>query len=83
MFETSPGSKLATWRSSEWPVSERATLEPLADHRREYLTFEGALSGDRGAVRRVAEGSHKVLKDTAAALMVQLEHGQVLHLPRE
>lgn len=30
--------------------------ERLADHRREYLTYEGPVSGGRGRVRRVAEG---------------------------
>ena len=83
MFETAPGSKLATWRSSEWPVSERATLEPLAEHRREYLTLEGPLSGNRGAVRRVAEGRHRTLEDAPSVLVVELEHGQVIRLPRQ
>lgn len=31
-------------------------LEPIDDHRRVYLAFEGALSGDRGHVTRVDEG---------------------------
>jgi hypothetical protein len=31
----------------------------LGDHRREYLELEGSLSGDRGAVMRVAAGPYR------------------------
>ncbi|MFG0282948.1 MAG: hypothetical protein ACF8R7_00870 [Phycisphaerales bacterium JB039] len=30
--------------------------ERIADHRRRYLTYEGPISGNRGRVRRLAEG---------------------------
>ncbi len=56
MFQTSPGSKLATWRVERWPISRAISLEKLPDHRQAYLTFEGEISGNRGNVRRVEQG---------------------------
>ena len=38
------------------PVAQTNLLRLLADHRRAYLSFEGALSGGRGQVVRVEEG---------------------------
>jgi len=57
MFETAAGSKLATWRSEIWPINRPVSLERLGDHRRDYLEYEGPLSGDRGFVRRVTSGT--------------------------
>jgi hypothetical protein len=56
MFQTAPGSMLATWRAETWPLSAPALLEKLPDHRTAYLTFEGQISGNRGTVRRVEQG---------------------------
>jgi hypothetical protein len=56
MFETLPGSVLATWRSPIWPIDTDTPVTRLTDHRREYLDFEGALTGDRGHVQRVTTG---------------------------
>ncbi len=56
MFETAPGSPLATWRSDVWPILAPAPLVRLPDHRREYLEYEGAISGNRGEVQRVEAG---------------------------
>jgi hypothetical protein len=56
MFETLPGSALATWRSACWPIEGPTPLHRLKDHRRVYLDFEGELSGHRGRVSRVAAG---------------------------
>ena len=63
MFETLPGSPLATWRSSTWPLENAMPLVRLNDHRREYLDYEGPIGegpvgGDRGRgrVHRVTKG---------------------------
>ena len=80
MFETAPGSALATWRSTEWPVTATAIITPLAEHRREYLDYEGPVSGDRGAVRRVAGGCHRILQNDAATLVVEFEDRTILRL---
>jgi hypothetical protein len=56
MFETDPGSRLATWRSPQWPITGRTMTTRIADHRREYLEYEGPLSDNRGHVHRVEAG---------------------------
>ena len=60
LFETYPGSDLATWRSSIWPIENPTTLKRLKDHRRIYLEYEGELTEHRGQVVRVAEGTCRV-----------------------
>jgi hypothetical protein len=56
MFDTGPDGPLTTWRSPIWPIDRPTILQRLADHRREYLTYEGEVSDNRGRVDRVAEG---------------------------
>src|SRR5688572_17041074 len=56
MIETMPGAQLMTWRCPSWPIAQETNLTRLGEHRRDYLEFEGPLSGDRGHVRRVAKG---------------------------
>jgi len=60
MFETSPGSMLATWRSEIWPIEFQTPLKRLRDHRRLYLDYEGELSAHRGSVQRIGEGTCQV-----------------------
>src|SRR5947209_2180738 len=60
MFETSSGSALATWRSPQWPIERETILTRLADHRREYLDYEGPVSGGRGHVRRITSGFYRL-----------------------
>jgi hypothetical protein len=57
MFETSPGSALATWRSERWPLDRPTIATRIGDHRSAYLEFEGELSGNRGHVKRVSSGT--------------------------
>ena len=57
LFETSPGSILKTWRLESWPVREVQEAQPIRDHRPAFLTYQGALTGDRGTVLRVDEGT--------------------------
>ena len=54
MFETSPGSDLATWRSTVWPIESATSLIRLRDHRRAFLNYEGQLTGLRGSVCNVS-----------------------------
>ena len=58
MLERDGGGLLRTFRVAAWPVSSRRELTPLADHRRAYLDYEGAVGGGRGTVRRVEAGTH-------------------------
>ena len=62
MLEREPDGPLATWRSPVWPLVNKTELVPLPDHRRDYLTYEGPLTDDRGHVKRVAEGTFEWLK---------------------
>ena len=59
MLET--GGALATWALEELPESgyTRAAVR-LADHRLDYLDFEGPVSGDRGTVTRWDAGQYRV-----------------------
>ncbi|QDT72490.1 ATP-dependent DNA ligase [Lacipirellula limnantheis] len=47
----------------------------IADHRLEYLDYEGPISGGRGAVRRHDWGHYELLGETPADLQVRL-HGK-------
>jgi hypothetical protein len=57
MVELAPGALLLTWRSPDWPIVRETNLVKLTEHRRLYLEYEGEISGGRGTVRRVAEGT--------------------------
>jgi hypothetical protein len=61
MFETAPGSALATWRCSSWPVIADERLVRLGEHRRDYLSYEGPVSRNRGHVRRIEEGCYELI----------------------
>jgi hypothetical protein len=69
----------ATWRlPAGAPLGEAGRsieAERLPDHRALYLTYEGAMSGGRGTVRRVATGR--------CAAGGELESGSGLHLVLE
>lgn len=45
--------------ATDWLDAGRLELTRLADHRRTYLTYQGPVSGDRGMVSRVDEGTHQ------------------------
>jgi len=40
--------------------------ERIADHRAEYLSFEGEISDNRGRVRRVGQGVAEIIRDDGA-----------------
>ena len=82
LFETRPGSDLATWRANEWPITATTEFTPLRPHRRAYLQYEGAISGDRGAVHRLHWGNHVIEEDAAEHIVVKLETGERLILPK-
>jgi len=49
----------------------------LPDHRCHYLTYEGAVSGGRGVVRRVAEGDYEASRWTPDEVRVHLGGNQL------
>jgi hypothetical protein len=69
MFEVSPTDPLMTLRSPVWPIVAEVRLTPLNEHRREYLTYEGPISGNRGEVKRVAGGIYDLAGDGVAILI--------------
>ena len=60
MYEQHPGSALTTWRIPEWPPEQYVPATPLAEHRRDYLDYEGPVSNNRGSVKRVAAGTCRI-----------------------
>jgi len=83
MFEIDPGSPLATWRSPHWPITQPALLERIADHRRDYLDYQGPLSNDRGEVTRVAAGTFRFESRTDHRWRIITDLGQKLSLLRQ
>jgi hypothetical protein len=60
MFEREAGSDLITFRFPDWPIWEVTEVTELRPHRRAYLSYEGNISGGRGNVQRIAEGTCRV-----------------------
>jgi hypothetical protein len=71
MFEKSPGSMLMCWRASHWPIDQSTSITRLPDHRREYLDYEGPISGDRGTVTRIARGTCSI----SDSIHIELDDG--------
>ena len=52
------GDRLRTWRLAELPhPGVVVAAEPIGDHRRLYLDYEGPVSGGRGTVERWDAGT--------------------------
>lgn len=75
MIESSPGGGLLTWRSSSWPIDAEVQLIQLGEHRRDYLEYEGPISGDRGFVKRVAGGDCVVRWTSAGECNIDFQAG--------
>jgi hypothetical protein len=73
MFERSEGSMLSTFRLPTWPLTQPAAIEKLADHRRDYLIYEGPVSNNRGTVKRVTSGTFHFRMQSDAALTLDLD----------
>lgn len=70
---------LRTWRLPEAPHPGCAIpAEPLPDHRRRYLEYEGPVGSNRGWVVQWDKGTYDVDTMTAEELSVHL-HGSKLH----
>jgi hypothetical protein len=54
------------------------SAEPIGDHRRAYLEYEGVVSGGRGRVTRVARGEWECLTETDSDLELSVEFGSVM-----
>jgi hypothetical protein len=81
MVETLAGGMLATWRCANWPPQAGDSLEPLSKHRREYLDYEGSVSGNRGEVRRVERGNCEIKSVGESGMQILFDSGLRLELP--
>lgn len=76
-FMLEVGEVLRTWRLADSPGPGRMlAAEPLPDHRRLYLDYEGPISGGRGTVRRWDAGSFDVEAETDDRLVLRLTGGR-------
>ncbi|MGB7326218.1 MAG: hypothetical protein WBD31_15195 [Rubripirellula sp.] len=74
MFER--GRSLRTWATPVIDDLRSAfTLKcaSLADHRIEYLDYEGTVSGNRGNVTRIAAGTFEVIDETSDRFSIQVD----------
>ena len=72
------GDVLWTWALDDLPSPDQTTFaERLHNHRTAYLDFEGEVSGDRGAVRRIDAGTFEVVSHSLQRLDLRL-HGTLL-----
>ena len=80
MIETESG--LATWRVAVEDMTrlrngESVPAQKIADHRKEYLSYEGPVSHDRGKVSIVDTGGHELLVSDSETMKYAL-FGKVL-----
>ncbi len=77
--------KLITWNCSQNPLTHPAAeCRRIADHRKAYLTYEGPVSQNRGAVQRIESGRYDAIEINESHWVVQLkgQHASVkLTLP--
>jgi len=75
-FMVETAGVLATWRLGRLPVGlsddESIAAKALGDHRLEYLTYQGPVSGGRGSVRIVDAGRCCLLARSGAFWRIQL-----------
>jgi hypothetical protein len=76
MLET--GEVLATWAMDELPVSGNVVAATrLADHRSDYLAYEGPISGNRGSVSRWDAGQYRVESETVTEWRLDMRGNQL------
>jgi hypothetical protein len=72
-FMLEAGNVLKTWALPRPPqAGAEMDCEALADHRIEYLDYEGPISGERGAVTRWDQGTYTLKHHSDAEWIVQL-----------
>jgi hypothetical protein len=72
-FMIESGEKLRTWRLATKPTPGAAiAAEAIGDHRKEYLDYEGPVSGGRGRVSRWDAGTFAVESESAGEVRLKL-----------
>ena len=70
--------KLRTWRLPREPAPDVTLMaEAIGDHRKDYLDYEGPVSGGRGRVKRWDAGTFTVETDSAEELRLSLSGDRV------
>ncbi len=78
-FMLEAGAVLRTWAIDARIVKGvDLPARALGDHRRIYLEYEGEVSGNRGSVRRLDEGTYRVLLWSADHVRVELAGSQLV-----
>lgn len=75
MIELPGREKLATWRLAENPIACQGaaiTAEPIGEHRRDYLDYEGDIGRGRGSVKRMDHGETRLIHCDAERVVVEL-----------
>jgi hypothetical protein len=69
---------LRTWALDEAPrLGHAIAATQLPDHRLDYLTYEGEVSGNRGTVSRVVEGEYTLLDEQPTQLILLLRGSEL------
>lgn len=72
-----PDARLWTARvtpcPSKWVLLGRFDAQVLAPHRRAYLDYQGAVSGDRGRVQQITKGTAVPQLWTASRIVLELQ----------
>ncbi len=75
------GNVLATWQLRESPLGMKAGQEipalRLADHRIEYLTYQGPVSQGRGKVTMLDKGNYELVKQSPTRWELQVKGEQI------
>jgi len=72
MLELPGMGGLATWQLPAEPAAGTMRARRLADHRREYLTYEGPISGGRGHVKRIDSGRISLEKHAPVEILAAI-----------
>lgn len=76
-FLLEDGETLRSWRLRDFPRPGLSlAAEPLQDHRKAYLDYEGPVSGGRGTVVQIDAGEYRVLKTDATGMVLRLDNGR-------
>ncbi len=78
-FMLEAGDCLRTW-AVDAPIVSGVELPArgLSDHRLAYLSYEGPVSGERGSVRRIAEGRFRTIAWSDEYVRVRLSGAQLV-----
>jgi hypothetical protein len=76
-FMLEQGEMLRSWRLPDAPCSGLAVnAEPLPDHRKAYLDYEGPVSRGRGKVAQVDAGEYCILESDPSGMVLRLDNGR-------